>query len=151
MSGRKLAYDTSLLIAHWHRCLRGRPLADVSMKEVAAWADALIEIHRTEMICTPVRIEFLCNTSGRDDLKKVQAYLARFRLLDEGNVTREDWARAEENAPRRMTDRKSTRQLGDCLIAAIYGRRGYYAVPSATEDADFVRRVNTPKTKRDDR
>ena len=80
-------------------------------------------------------------------MDRARWYLARFRSVDQGEVTRTDWTLAERFAPKREGDVKHVRQLGDCLIAAIYSRFGYTLAPSPNLDLDLFRRVSSPDGK----
>ena len=141
---RKIAFDTSHLIQQWRRRRSDREIAKLSRREIEGWAAELIDLHLTDVICTPVRLEFLCNTGGRQELERARWYLAKFRAVDGGETTREDWRLAERFAPKRKGDVKHARQLGDCLIAAIYSRFGYTLAPTPNLDLDLFRRMSSP-------
>lgn len=141
VSGRRLAFDTSHLIRHWHQ-KSGKKDAEVFSKaDVEGWAGELIRLHETRFICTVVRVEFLCNTYGGTKLQRAREFLDCFHVVDEGELKRSDMEQAEKFAPARKNDRKPTRQLGDCLIAAVYRRLSYQMIPAVENDLDLIRRI----------
>jgi predicted nucleic acid-binding protein len=116
----KLLFDTSALIAHWHRCSR-RKLASKTTQDACDWADRLAELHQTRTIVTPVAVEFLAGTRSGHELDLARAYLSRFEVIDGGRITLADWDLARRVAERVPHDGKP-RQLGDCLIRALAQR-----------------------------
>src|SRR4051812_5956750 len=119
---KKLVLDSSVLIKHWNQCCsRARSMNALTDADVRKWAKALIGIHDTDAIVTPVVIELLAGTRTSKELHLTRAYLSQFRCVDEQDVTHEDWERAAELAQRIRRDGRR-RQLGDCLIRAIAGR-----------------------------
>ncbi len=138
---RRLAFDTCNLIHQWRRKSGESRGKSFSKEEVEGWADELIQLHKTSAICTVVRLEFLCNTDGKEKLQRAREYLDRFRVVDAGELTRDDLKLAEIFAPRRVSDLKGSRQTGDCLIAAVYRRLNYSMVPTSEMDRDLVRRI----------
>jgi len=113
----KRLFDTSFLIDHW------RQFPDESERTEAAsrgWAKQLIEIHSTNLICTPVLIEVLAGTRDRRDLELHRAYLGEFNLIDELRIPPAVWQRAQELAQRVRSDTSTrARDFADCLIKAI--------------------------------
>jgi predicted nucleic acid-binding protein len=134
MSRRKYILDTSLLIAHWHRC-RSRAGKDVKPQQAVAWAEELIELWESNAIVTPIHVEMVAGVKSQAELHLTQAYLSRFECVDEGRILPQDWKLAIDLAQRVPRDRKP-RQLGDCLIRAI-ARRLHYEVK--TLDQGFPR------------
>src|SRR3989442_1025024 len=118
MSQRVL--DTSILINHWEQRFGGGRQR-FSTVDSRRWARELIELRQTDIIVTPVVIEFLAGTRSGHELKMARAYLAEFRVADEGRVVQDDWDRARALAERVPSD-GHRRQLGDCLIRAIADR-----------------------------
>ena len=118
MSRRLL--DTSVLIAHWRRCAVGS-LADKGPSDAREWADDLARLHATDIVATPVLIEFLAGVRTSHELALARAYLNRLRAIDGGRIPGEDWAAARRSAERVPRDGKP-RHLGDCLIKAIAER-----------------------------
>ena len=144
---RKMAFDASHLIHHWRRRRKNRDIDQISRRVIEGWATELVALHLTDLICTPVRVEFLCNTGGAGELERVRRFLAKFRTIDGGETTRDDWFLAERFAPKRKGDVKAVRQLGDCIIAAIFRRFGCSLVPTSNLDLDLFRRVSSPDRK----
>jgi len=117
--------DTSVLIAHWRKCEGDAPAAP-RPDDARRWAKELIKTYGTDVVATPVVVEFLAGVRKRDELMLARAYLEDLRTIDGGNVSAEDWAAARRYAERVPQDGKP-RQLGDCLIRAIADRLGYDA------------------------
>lgn len=118
MSERLL--DTSVLIAHWRKCAGGS-LADRGPDEARRWADDLIRRYKSNVIATPVEIEFLAGTRSGHELMLARAYVGRFRAIDGGRILEADWVAAKRFAERVPRSGKP-RHLGDCLIRAIADR-----------------------------
>lgn len=125
--------DTNVLINH----LRGLPESQKQTKRVKSWALALIETYATNLIASPVRIEFLCGARTRHETELYQAYLQPFEVIDDCQIPRQDWLQAERIA-KHIKDSGRARKLGDCLLIAISDRLHCDIV---TGDTDFVRRV----------
>lgn len=127
--------DTNVLINHWRR-LDKKPQTAPTASEMRLHAEELIEFEGTNLIVSPVLIEFLvgARTSGELDLYK--AYLEPFRVLDKGEIPRQDWDEAKRLAQWIRTGRE--RRLGDCLIAAIAKR---FNGDIVSADPDFKSRV----------
>jgi predicted nucleic acid-binding protein len=128
--------DTNVLINHL------RLLAPSGSKPNAAkeWARKLIELWGTNLIVSPVRVEFLAGAESSEKLKLYLAYLEPFEVVDERQIPRQDWEEAERIA-KRVVVKGRRRNLGDCLIKAISLRLNCETV---TNDADFDRRVRPP-------
>src|SRR4029079_1597469 len=105
--------------------------------KATAWAEGLIEVYNTDLIASPILIEFLCGVENGADLVIRLAYLKPFRTIDEGSIPRDDWKEAERIA-KRVPPRGGRRKLGDCLIKAISERLNCDVV---TADSDFERRI----------
>ena len=112
--------DTGYLIRHWRNRVR-TPLDDVRAAEAEAWARELIGWHNTDAIVTPIYIEFVAGVRSAHELVLARAYLAPFRMFDDGSISVADWKLARRIAERVPRDGKP-RQLGDCLIKAIATR-----------------------------
>jgi predicted nucleic acid-binding protein len=117
---KRRVLDTSILIGHW-RLPRGKTLAGRSARDVAAWAQEVIALYRTDAILTPVQIEMLAGVMSAQELPLAQAYLGEFRCLDEGRISPADWEEARRLAQRVPRDGKP-RSLADCLIRAVASR-----------------------------
>jgi predicted nucleic acid-binding protein len=128
------ALDASVLITHWHsRCVP--PLRARQPAEARKWAKELIKLRKSDAIVTPVYLEFICGVTSVHELNLARAYLAEFRLVDDGRILAEDWEDAQRLAARVPRD-GTRRQLGDCLIRAIANRLRYDV---DTFDAAFPR------------
>jgi predicted nucleic acid-binding protein len=130
MARRKIL-DTHVLIHHWHSF----PAKKRTANDCKAHAEELIEFQGTNLIVSPVLVEFLAGAS-RDDLDFRKAYLEPFEILDEGYIPLADWEEAKRFAQWVRIGRD--RKLGDCLIEAIARRLNGDIVSS---DRDFSRRV----------
>lgn len=131
---RNLVLDTSVLIRHWQHS-HGRSPEGRSENDAIRWAEALIALHATDAIVTPVAIEFLAGARTSGELRLARAFLSRLRILDQGDIAAQDWEEARKLAERVPRDGKP-RHLGDCLIHAIARRRKYTV---RTFDARFRR------------
>ena len=120
--GRHRLLDTSVLIAHWMHCL-GDSGRVATADDVRRWAKELIGLHDSDVIASPVVVEFLAGVRSSDELRLAQAYLENFKVIDGGTMSVKDWEVAKQLAQRVPRDRKP-RHLGDCLIAAIAQRFG---------------------------
>lgn len=117
--GKRLL-DTSVLVSYWHRRAPER-LETVAPQQARAWAEDLIRATGSDLIVTPIYVEFVAGVRTSHELRLAVAYLAPFRILDEGNIPSRDWEEAKRLAARVPRDGKP-RQLGDCLIRAIAER-----------------------------
>lgn len=125
---RRRVLDTQILIRHWQACIAGVE-HDPTEERAAAWAADLIETYSTDVIVTPVYVEFVAGTRRAAELRAARAYLAKLRILDEGRIIDRDWIEARRLAQRVPRDGKP-RQLGDCLIKAIANRFSYEVLSS---------------------
>ena len=116
----KRVLDSSVLIPFWNN----RHLSDRAEREVVAAADELAKTYQSNVILTPIFIEFVVGARNANELRLMHLFLARFIILDEGNILAEDWRQARRIAERVPPDGKR-RQLGDCLIWAIAQRLKY--------------------------
>ena len=129
--------DTTVLINHWRKF--DQPQRTTT--ECRLYAEELIELQGTNVIVSPVLIEFLAGARNRSELELFQAYLEPFEVLDNGLIPPADWDEARRFAQWIRTDRNRTerpRKLGDCLIQAIAARFNRDVVSS---DLDIKRRV----------
>jgi len=124
--------DTNVLINHWRRFGKKNRIAS----EVRAHAEELIEFEGTNLIVSPVLIEFLVGARSGEELDLYKAYLEPFEVLDDGEIPRQDWEEAKRFAQWVRKDRE--RKLGDCLIEAIAKRFNGDVVSG---DPDFKWRV----------
>jgi predicted nucleic acid-binding protein len=124
--------DTSVLIRFWRRKVSRRKLADISPREVQAWAGELTARYGN-IILTPVAIEFVAGATSAAELKLFLEFLSAFEAIDERRILSQDWAEAQRRA-QRVPRNKKPRQLGDCLIAAIAHRLKMDVI---THDEDF--------------
>ena len=85
-------------------------------------AQEVIDSYDSNLIVTPVKIELVGGMRTGDELRRMNAYLSVFNIIDDGKITEKDWLKAEELA-RRVPARSSVigkrRQMADCLIRAI--------------------------------
>jgi predicted nucleic acid-binding protein len=95
-----------------------------SESDATQWATKLIRTYSTDVIVTPVYLEFVAGTKSAAELRTARAYLGALRILDKGKILDRDWVEARRLAERIPRDGKP-RQLGDCLIKAIANRFGY--------------------------
>lgn len=124
--------DTNVLINHWWRFGKAKRTPG----GVKAHAEALIEVEGTNLIVSPVLIEFLAGARTTEELELYQAYLEPFAILDQGEIPRQDWEEARRLAQWIRKDRH--RKLGDCLIEAIAKR---FNGDIVSGDPDFKWRV----------
>jgi predicted nucleic acid-binding protein len=128
----RLILDTSELIQNW-RHWRGRERGALSRHSVKNWARELASLHDTNEIVTPVYIEFIGGARSKAELDLFHAYLTEFRIIDDGRVLPVDWSHTERLA-RRISAGGKSRDLGDCLIAALAVR---YRGVVQTQDLHF--------------
>ena len=124
--------DTNVLINHWRRFGEKNRTADA----LRFHAEELVELQGTNLIASPVLVEFLVGARTGEELELYLAYLEPFEVLDKGDIPRQDWQEAERLAKWIRTNRP--RKLGDCLIEAIANRHNGDIV---TGDPDFKWRV----------
>jgi predicted nucleic acid-binding protein len=129
--------DTNVLINGWHRL----PHSKRTNSGVKLWARELAEIYDTDLIASPVRIEFLCGAKAHE-LELFRVYLSSFKVIDAGSIPRQDWEEAERIA-KRVVNSGRHRKLGDCLLMAISLRLNCDIVSA---DRDITRRVPPRKT-----
>lgn len=129
----KRILDTQVLINHWHRFDSRIKRTPSKLREHAR---ELIEMEDTNLILSPVLIEFLCGAGSSQECELFNAYLKPFEVLDDGKVPRQDWEEAKRLAQWSRGSRK--RKLGDCLIEAIARRLNADVV---SRDRDFRGRV----------
>lgn len=113
-------FDTSYLIDHWIRRSR-RAVERWKKTDVRSWANELCDLYETDAIVTPVRIKFICGATSVLELDLSLAFLAEFKVIDDGSILTDDWVEAERIA-KRVPRRPKPRQMGDCLIRAIANR-----------------------------
>ena len=106
--------DTNLLINHWHRFAQGQRRTPANLKAHAA---ELIEFQGTNLIVSPVLIEFLAGAITSGELELYRVYLEPFDVLDNGNIPRRDWEEARRLA-QWIKHEGRRRRLGDYLIQA---------------------------------
>jgi predicted nucleic acid-binding protein len=81
--------DTSILLYHWHRSVSS-PLERLTVDDARRWARKLIDLQETDVIVTLVFLEVLCSARSAHEMRLTGGYLAEFRILDGGQVTKED-------------------------------------------------------------
>lgn len=124
--------DTNVLINHWRRLdKRNR-----SMTSVRSHAEELVEVQGTNLIASPVLVEFLAGTRDSKELELSRAFLEPFEVLDNGEIPRQDWEEAKRFAQWIRKGRE--RKLGDCLIQAIAKRLNGDVISA---DLDIKQRV----------
>jgi predicted nucleic acid-binding protein len=117
----KRTLDTNVLINHWGDEIGHSRLDQVTTRQAIACAANLIEIQYTNLILTPVFVEFLCGHATAHGVKLSRAYLGEFEIADGGKILPADWEEAKRLAARVPRD-GLRRQMGDCLIRAICTR-----------------------------
>ena len=117
---KRLVLDTSVLIRFW----QARALTHVPFKTVRVEARRLVDVYQTDAIVTPVYIEMVAGTRNGDELRRTRVFLSEFKVIDEWDVSSEDWQEAKRLAERVPRDGRR-RQLGDCLVQAIANRLRY--------------------------
>lgn len=100
-----------------------------SESDAMLWAAKLIKAYSSDVIVTPVYLEFVAGTKSTWELKIARAYLSALRILDKGKILDRDWVEARRLAERIRRDGKP-RHLGDCLIKAIANRFRYEVLSS---------------------
>lgn len=120
---RRRILDTSVLIRHWSR-RGGNSPADKTVQQARAWAAEVTTTFRSRAIVSPTYLEFVCGTTGADQLVLAEEYLAAFEVVDQWEIRPEDLEEARRLA-RRVPPDGRRRQLGDCLIRAIAKRLRY--------------------------
>ncbi len=125
--------DSNVLINHWRRFDKRKQR---TTSELAAHAKELIEVQGTNLIVSPVLIEFLVGARSSDELELYLAYLGPFEVLDKGDIPRQDWEEAKR--PAQWIRKSRERKLGDCLIEAIANR---FNGDIVSGDPDFKWRV----------
>ncbi len=111
--------DTNLLIGRWKRSRR-LPLADYLPSDAREWADGLIALHKTNLIVSPVYLEFVGGAVDRREMSLTLAFLERFEVADQWRIRPEDLAEARRLAERIPPGPKPTpRGAADCLIRAL--------------------------------
>jgi predicted nucleic acid-binding protein len=113
--------DTNILINHWGDQRRGLANARVTVQQARTWAKTLVGLQQTNLILTPIYIEYVAGKGTAHEVRLARAYLDQFNLADDGRITAQDWEEAKRIVQRVLPDR-SPRQLGDCLIRAICNR-----------------------------
>lgn len=121
-------------MSYW-KTKAGGALPNCTVGDAKSWAEELIDLHDTDAIVTPVAIEFVAGSRTSLELKLMRAYLSKFRLIDKGKISLEEWQDARRLAERVPVDGKP-RHLGDCLIRAIAKHRKYEV---STIDRTFPR------------
>jgi predicted nucleic acid-binding protein len=113
--------DTNILISYWKRVTGNNRLSAVTTEQAREWGHSLVKELDSDLILTPVCIEFLCGFGSAHEVKLGRAYLPAFDIADEGSISERDWQQARRLAERVPRD-GLRRQLGDCLIRAICDR-----------------------------
>jgi predicted nucleic acid-binding protein len=116
----KKVLETSVLLHHWGQSGGNSP-ASRTVDEAKNWGKELVRLHGTDAIVTPVYLEMVVGVQSAHQLDLMRAFLGEFRIIDNWNVTPEDWKEARRIGERVPRD-GHRRQLGDCLIRAIANR-----------------------------
>lgn len=124
--------DTNVLINHFGRFDKRKKRTP---REFKMHGEELIEFQGSNLIVSPVLVEFLAG-ANREDLELRKAYLEPFEVLDKGNIPSADWDEAKRLAQWIRLGRE--RKLGDCLIEAIANRHNGDVI---SNDRDFKRRI----------
>jgi hypothetical protein len=93
----KKILDTSVLLHHWSRSGGNSP-ADRTVDEAKGWGKELAGLHDTDAIVTPVYLEMVVGVVSAHQLDLMRAFLGHFRIIDNGNLTPEDWKEAAVSA-----------------------------------------------------
>lgn len=117
----KRIFDSNRLIKQF-RLLR--PYAGKNPADAKRCAGELIEAFGTDAIVSPVEIEFLAGIVDPHEMDLAEAFLQRFRIIDERRTPPEDWLEARRIA-KHVVRNSGRRDLGDCLILAIAHRLHY--------------------------
>lgn len=132
---RQRVLDTNILINHWgyRRTRARRTIAQLTVDVAVQWGHELESIRGSNLILTPICIEYLCGRRSPHEMDLAKAFLSAFHVADEGRIFDEDWEQALRIASRIPRD-GAYRQLGDCLIRAISRR---LRLDVDTDDARF--------------
>ena len=127
----KKILDTSILIYHWNQSIHAKKHAltttPASRQLVRIWARDLIKLRQSQLILTPIYIEFIAGATSARDLLLFRTFLGEFKILDDGSLSKADLVAAQSIAERVPPDGRP-RQLGDCLIRALARRLNYDVV-----------------------
>jgi len=135
ISHSRRVIDTNILINHWRRMSQNSNWDQVTREIVHLWADRLIKMESSNLILTPIGIEFLCGFTYHLEMQFAKDFLLKFQFADGGEIRSEDWSTALSLAERIPKNQKR-RQLGDCLIASICKR---LRLLISTADINFPR------------
>jgi len=137
----KRCLDTNVLIDHFNRL---RSLGHKTVSDAEEWARSLILVRSTNVILSPMVIEFLCGILDQDEVVLREAYLKPFLVLDRQKITAGDWREAQRIA-KHVGAHAKRRSLGDCLITAIADRLKLEIV---SEDQGLKRQRGRTRQKR---
>jgi len=112
--------DTVILIRHWWDCWKKASHPRTSA-DAENWGRALIKIRNSDLIVSPVYIEFVAGVTKGEQLPLARSFLAMFKVLDDWNILPKDLLEACRRAER-IPKTGDKRQLGDCLISSIAKR-----------------------------
>lgn len=138
---RKRCLDTNVLIQHFHEF---RPLDTKGERDAELWARTRIAKRDTDLILSPVVVEFLCGVLNQHEMRLREAFLRPFKVADQERTTPEDWREARRLA-KHPGFQASPRDLGDCLITAIGSRLNLEIV---TLDRGLVRQAGRTRQHR---
>jgi predicted nucleic acid-binding protein len=113
--------DTNILIGHWHRHFRDRGRNPIRPVDAVKCAKKLIDLQGSDLILTPIAVEYICGSKNKAEAALADHYLAEFHVFDEGDIQKDDWINAKRYAAWVPRD-GSQRQMGDSLIRAICDR-----------------------------
>jgi predicted nucleic acid-binding protein len=97
------------------------PYVGKRLEDAVRLAEDLIKKLDSNAIVSPVEVEFLAGILDPREMSLAEAFLGRFRIIDERRILSEDWLEARRIAKHVLRD-SGRRDLGDCLIAAIATR-----------------------------
>ncbi len=124
--------DTNRLIRQFRRLA---PYASKTIQDAIRSAEHLISLLETDAILSPIEIEMIAGVVDRHEMTLTEAFLGRFRIVEERKILPRDWEEARRIAKHVGPD-SARRQLGDCLISAIADRLHYEVL---TSDRNMIR------------
>jgi len=137
----KRNFDSNRLFDQFRRL---KPYAGQSPADAKRCAGELIEPFGTDAIVSPVEIEFLAGIVDPHEMDLAEAFLQRFRIIDERRTPPEDWLEARRIA-KHVVRNSGRRDLGDCLIAAIADRLHHEVL---TKDRGLIQQQGRTRQRR---
>jgi hypothetical protein len=96
MAGRIL--DSSVLISFWRQRRAKTKNQSPTEEDARHWAAELIELRRSNLIVSPVAVEFYCGSTNREEIRLYRAFLGEFHVVDSGAIPVADWEDARKRA-----------------------------------------------------